>query len=110
MTENRPPGGQGVEGPPHAYPPLTVAATPDSRHSLADVRYRADFVRITPESRRGSGRSRESVVDPKATFARFQSRWLPNTDSEDGWSQIERVPAPSLLIIVEREMAESPTT
>ncbi len=51
-----------------------------------------------------------SAYDPKATFARFQSRWSPNTDSEDGWSQIERVPAPSLLIIVEREMAESPTT
>ncbi len=28
----------------------------------------AECVRFTPESRRGSGRARESVVDPKATF------------------------------------------
>ncbi len=45
-------------------PPRHVCSTPNSRHSLADVRYRADFVRFTPESGRGGGRSRESEVDP----------------------------------------------
>ncbi len=45
-----------------------VRFSPDSRHSLADVRYRADFVRFTPESRRGSGKSRESEVDPEQTL------------------------------------------
>ncbi len=32
-----------------------------------NVCYGADFVRFTPESRRGSDRSRESVVDPTET-------------------------------------------
>jgi hypothetical protein len=50
-------------------PPRHVRLSPNKRHSLADVRYRADFVRFTPESRRGSGRSRESEVDPERTVA-----------------------------------------
>ncbi len=32
-----------------------VRSTPNSRHSLADVRYRADFVRFTPKSRHQCG-------------------------------------------------------
>ncbi len=48
--------------------PWNVRFAPESRHSLADVRYRADFVRFTFRSRRGSGRSRESEVDPQRTF------------------------------------------
>jgi len=43
-------------------------SNPNRRHSLADVRYRADFVRLAPESRRDSGRSRESEVDPIETL------------------------------------------
>jgi hypothetical protein len=45
-----------------------VRFTLDSRHSNRHVGYRADLVRFTPESRRGSGRSRESEVDPKPTL------------------------------------------
>ncbi len=39
--------------------PLTnnVRSTPNSRHSLADVRYRADYVRFAPEN----GRSKSDV-------------------------------------------------
>ncbi len=49
--------------------------SPNSRHSLADVRYRAVFVCFTPESRRGSGRSRESEDDPTRTFERTEHQW-----------------------------------
>ena len=45
-----------------------VRLSPNRRPSLADVRYRADFVRFTPESRRDSGRLRESEVDPFRTL------------------------------------------
>jgi hypothetical protein len=45
-----------------------VRLSPNRRPSLADVRYRADFVRFTPQSRRGSGRPRESVPDPQRTL------------------------------------------
>jgi hypothetical protein len=38
-------------------PPRHVRSTLNSRHSLADVRYRADFVRFTPEN----GRSKSDV-------------------------------------------------
>jgi len=38
---------------------------------MADVRFRADFVCFTPESGRGSSGSRESVVDPEATFVKL---------------------------------------
>ncbi len=51
-------------------PPRHVCLSPNRRHSLADVRFRADCVRFTPESRRGSGRSRASAVDPIRTFER----------------------------------------
>ncbi len=54
-------------------PPRHVRLSPNSRHSSAEVRYRADFVRFTPESRRGSGRSRESEVDPLRTFGLFEA-------------------------------------
>jgi hypothetical protein len=43
-----------------------VRSSPKTGHSNADVRYRADFVRFTPKSRRGSGRPRESEVEHPA--------------------------------------------
>ncbi len=54
-----------------ATAPITVAASLAQAQFCYDVYFRADFVRSTPESRRGSGRSRESVVDPKATFVKL---------------------------------------
>ena len=39
--------------------------------SCLDVCFRAGFVRLSPSFGRGRGRSRESVVDPNATFSRF---------------------------------------
>ncbi len=39
----------------------------------ADVCFSPDLVRFTPESRRGSGRSRESEVDPTRTLVRSRT-------------------------------------
>ncbi len=41
-----------------------VCLSPNRRHSLADVRYRADFVRSPPSSGRGKHPRRMSQVDP----------------------------------------------
>ncbi len=54
----------------------TVLTDPDKQGPLFPqqqtfepyVRFRADFVRFTPESRRDSGRSRESEVDLERTL------------------------------------------
>ncbi len=54
---------------------------------MADVRYRADFVRCTPESRRGSGRSRESEVEhPAGIWKRESEKMLRGF-----WSGIDPV-------------------
>ncbi len=44
------------------------------------VRFRADCVCFAPESRRGSGGSRESVVDPKPTFGLDGQDRLPTVN------------------------------
>ncbi len=48
-----------------------VRSTPNRRHSGGDVRYRADFVRFTPESGPNGRMSRESESDPKR-------KWWPS--------------------------------
>ncbi len=49
-----------------------VCLSPNRRHSLADVRYRADFVRFTPGSRH-SGQGRECLkLTPRRLSARAQ--------------------------------------
>ena len=57
-----------------------VRLSPNRRHSSADVRFHADFVRLFPNSGRGSGRSRESGFDPgcvKTSTALFLLPMIP---------------------------------
>ncbi len=49
---------------------------PESRHSIADVRFCADFVRFTPKSRPSWWCRRRSVVDPFQTLLTLREKLI----------------------------------